>query len=171
MPSGLTFDEAALAAVTDYEINKKPSLPVFRRRIKLHLTPFFTGRRLAGITADDINIKYVAHRQQEGIIAWKGPRKGQRIRDVSNTEINHELKALKLIFNREMKNGRIGSMPHIRLLDEPPPRKGFLEPDQVDSVLSHLPDALRPVVEFAYITGWRLADEVLPLTWNHVDLK
>jgi integrase len=37
-------------------------------------------------------------------------------------------------------------------------------------VLGHLPAALVPVVEFAYITGWRVQSEVLPLQWRHVDL-
>lgn len=34
---------------------------------------------------------------------------------------------------------------------------------------THLPAALRPVVEFAYITGWRIASEILPLQWRNVD--
>ena len=38
-------------------------------------------------------------------------------------------------------------------------------------MLKHLPDDLRPVVEFAYITGWRMKSEVLPLEWRQVDFK
>jgi integrase len=30
---------------------------------------------------------------------------------------------------------------------------------------------LRPVVEFAYITGWRIASEIVPLQWRQIDLK
>ena len=33
-----------------------------------------------------------------------------------------------------------------------------------------MPAPLQPVVEFAYITGWRIASEVLPLQWRQVDL-
>jgi len=33
----------------------------------------------------------------------------------------------------------------------------------------HLPAALRPVVTFAYLTGWRLRSEILPLAWRPVD--
>jgi hypothetical protein len=29
----------------------------------------------------------------------------------------------------------------------------------------------RPVVTFAYVTGWRINSEVLPLQWRQVDLK
>jgi integrase len=38
-------------------------------------------------------------------------------------------------------------------------------------VQAHLPSALQPVIEFAYITGWRIASEVLPLEWRQVDLR
>jgi len=33
-----------------------------------------------------------------------------------------------------------------------------------------VPETLRPVVTFAYITGWRVPSEVLPLEWRQVDL-
>ena len=39
------------------------------------------------------------------------------------------------------------------------------------SVLPHLPEPMRPVVTFAYVTGWRINSEVLPLQWRQVDLK
>lgn len=41
---------------------------------------------MAGITAADLR-KYVAHRQKQGIVAVKGTRKGERVSDVSNSEI------------------------------------------------------------------------------------
>jgi integrase len=59
--------------------------------------------------------------------------------------------------------------PHIALLQENNARQGFFEPEQYASVLRHLPDDLRPVVTFAYITGWRVKSEVLTREWRHVD--
>jgi integrase len=50
-------------------------------------------------------------------------------------------------------------------------RTGFFEREQIDEILAHLPKATRPVVEFAYITGWRIPSEVLPLQWRHVDFE
>ncbi len=32
-------------------------------------------------------------------------------------------------------------------------------------------DSLRPVIEFAYVTGWRIPPEVLTLEWRRVDFK
>jgi len=48
-------------------------------------------------------------------------------------------------------------------------RTGFFEFEQFASILAHLPAALQPVIEFAYITGWRIDSEVLPLEWRQVD--
>jgi hypothetical protein len=46
--------------------------------------------------------------------------------------------------------------PHIALLEENNARQGFFEYEQYLGVLKHLGDELRPVVTFAYITGWRV---------------
>ena len=61
--------------------------------------------------------------------------------------------------------------PHIALLREDNARQGFFDSEQLRDVLKHLPEELRPVVRFAYITGWRAKSEVLTLDWRHVDLK
>jgi integrase len=39
------------------------------------------------------------------------------------------------------------------------------------ALLARLPEELRPPIQFAYVTGWRLKSEVLPLTWEQVDLE
>ena len=50
-------------------------------------------------------------------------------------------------------------------------RRGFFEPEQFRSVKGHLPAYMQPIVEFAYITGWRTPSEILPLEWRQVDMK
>jgi integrase len=35
--------------------------------------------------------------------------------------------------------------------------------------MKHLPDHVRPVIHFAFITGWRTLSEILPLQWWQVD--
>jgi len=46
-----------------------------------------------------------------------------------------------------------------------------LRPDGVFIRDTHLPGPVRPVITFAYITGWRIAPEVLSLEWRQVDFK
>ena len=45
----------------------------------------------------------------------------------------------------------------------------LLRRDQFLAVLAHLPAPVRPAATFAYITGWRIDSEVLPLEWRQVD--
>jgi integrase len=59
--------------------------------------------------------------------------------------------------------------PHIPLLREDNVRTGFFEPEQDLSVIAHLPTHLRPVITFAYVTGWRIPSEVLRLEWRQID--
>ena len=61
--------------------------------------------------------------------------------------------------------------PHFPMLKEAPPRRGFCEADQFQEVARYLPEDLRPVVTFAYITGWRVPSEVLTLPWAHVSFE
>ena len=164
----VTFDEAAQALVDDYTINHPSSLKGLNRRITKHLAPVFGGWRMAAITSTDV-VKYVAHRQRQGIVAVTGPRKGERIGDVSNAEINRSLQTLKRIFNLAIAQDRIAMKPKITLLTESAARSGFFEREQIESVVKHLPAEIQPVIRFAYLTGWRVADEVLPLEWRQVD--
>lgn len=165
----VTFDEAARALITDTTVHHPKSLKGLTRRITKHLAPFFGGWRLAAITSADVTV-YVAQRQQQGIVAVKGPKKGQRVKDVTNAEINRSLQTLKRIFSLAIEQNFLAMRPTIKLLPESLPRSGFFEREQIDSVLKHLPAEIRPVIRFGYLTGWRVADEVLPLEWRNVDL-
>src|SRR5215831_9756196 len=55
------------------------------------------------------------------------------------------------------------------MLDEDNVREGFFERDQFEAVRARLSEAVRSVVTFAYLTGWRVNSEVLPLQWRQVD--
>jgi len=92
-------------------------------------------------------------------------------RKVSNGEINRELTTLKRIFNLARQNGKLMHVPHVPMLKERNVRTGFFEREQIDRILVHLPPAIRPAVQFAYITGWRIPSEVLRMQWRHVDFE
>src|SRR5437899_8798431 len=62
----LRFEEAAQDLVDEYRLNNRDSLDELERRIKLHLKPFFGGRRMATITADDL-VAFTKHRKSATI--------------------------------------------------------------------------------------------------------
>jgi len=62
-------------------------------------------------------------------------------------------------------------MPHIPMLQEANARQGFFERDQFEAVRARMPQSVRGLVTFAYLTGWRVRSEVMPLTWSQVDMK
>jgi len=70
-----------------------------------------------------------------------------------------------------VRAGRLAQAPHLESLGSlNNARRGFFDAADFDAVVSELPEDLRPVMRFAYCTGWRVHSEVLPLTWRDVDL-
>ena len=75
------------------------------------------------------------------------------------------------MFSLAIQGGKLLHRPHIPMLKERNARSGFFVPDQYRATMTHLPADLQPVIEFAYITGWRINSEVLPLQWRQVDFE
>ena len=177
------FEEAAKDLVTEYKVNKRRSVDELERRIEKHLMPFFGGWRMASITTPDIRT-YVAERQSATEVTKKAytikrkdgttitvPEQRWSTSGVSNAEINRELTILKRMFTLAMQAGKLLHRPHIPMLEERNTRKGFFELEMLHAVLAHLAEPLRPMIEFAYITGWRIPSELLTLEWRQIDFK
>jgi integrase len=150
----MRFEGAQALFEADYTNNEYASLEDQQRRLRLHLAPVFGGTRMADITA-------------EAIAAYTHQR---RAADASAGTVNRELDILRRMFVLGVQQGRLLYRPHIPRLRERNARAGFFEPAMFESVRRHLPEALQPVVTFAYITGWRIDSEVLTREWRHVDL-
>lgn len=75
------------------------------------------------------------------------------------------------MFNLGIQAEKIVKKPYIPKLEEDNARQGFFERWEFDAVLARLPENLRPPLTFAYYTGWRVTSEILPLTWDRVDLE
>ena len=114
--------------------------------MRLHIRPYFGGRRAAAITTADIR-DFISKRQNTG--------------GASNREINRELAAIKRAFNLAIQGGKLIHAPYIPMLKENNVRKGFFEREQFEAVRSHLPPHVQPLITFAYITGWRIKSEVI----------
>lgn len=149
----LRFDDAVADVLNDYLVNGRKTHEHAKRRIDLHLTPYFGGRRMTDLTTADFRA-FTKHRLEAG---------------ASAAEINRELAIVKRAYSLAVKAGRLHVRPHIPMLAEHNVRRGFLEPSQFAEVKPHLPAAVRPLLEFGYLTGWRLASEVMPLEWRNVD--
>jgi integrase len=150
----IRFDDAAQDILADYANNEQSSVDDVDGRIRNHLAPFFRGWRLSEITTPDVRA-YTQQRRDAGAAAGT---------------VNRELAILKRMFTLAIQGGKLLYKPHIPLLQEHNTRTGFFERDAFESVRAHLPAALRPIVTVAYITGWRIDSEVLPLDWPRVDL-
>lgn len=149
------FEDAKTDIETEYAVNGRKSIAELKRRIKLHLAPVFGGRRMSSITTADVR-------------AFTKRRLDAK---ASAGEINRELAVLKRMFSLAVKGNKLMVRPHIPMLQEDNVRSGFFEREMFEAVRAQLPAPIRPIATFAYLTGWRIQSEILPLQWRHVDLK
>lgn len=149
----LRYDDAIEGLINHHKLKGRPTGKI-EQRIAKHLTPVFQKRRLSDLTLSDFEA-YAVRRQAQG---------------AANGTVNRELSWLQRAYNLAKRAGKLLHVPAFPALSEANPRTGFFENDQIANVISHLPDHLKPVVRFGYITGWR-ASEILKLEWRQVDMK
>ena len=95
--------------------------------------------------------------------------KRQLAAGLSTATINRSLACLRRMLAIAREDGKIQSIPAIRFLKEPSPRRGFVTQQQFDILLAALPTHLRPLVQFLYWCGCRKG-EALAITWDQVNL-
>ena len=134
----VTFEQLAAMIEDDYRANGRKSLRRALLSVK-HLREYFGHDRAVEITSDRI-AAYVRARREAG---------------AQPATIRLELAALKRMFTLAVQAGRIGQRPHVPSLEVRNVRSGFFEEPEMRAVLARLSDDLRPVIEFAYLTGWR----------------
>ena len=159
----VTVRELAQDYLNDYRVNAKKSLDKAERMVKRYdddgkerdseLIAYFGDCKAHGVGTDRVK-QFITKRQEEGL---------------ANATINRELSALKRMFNLGIQAEKIHRKPYIPMLKENNARKGFFEHGEFVAFRNALPDYFKPVVTFAYYTGWR-KQEILSLKWNHVDL-
>ncbi len=149
------FDELAEDFKTDYKVNEKDTLKKAERNVG-YLVKAFGGMRATDITTAAIK-QYIAKRMEDGM---------------SNATINRELAALKRMFRLAIKctPPKVALVPYIPMLKENNIRTGFFEDSMFEALLKELPEYIRPIATFGYITGWRKG-EILNLTWRQIDFQ
>jgi integrase len=160
----VTIRELAVDYVMDYRVNGKKSLSKALRMVTRHddegkekdstLMAYF-GDFKAHEVGTDLIKRYVATRQEQGS---------------ASATINRELSAIKRMFSLGIQAEKIFRKPYIPMLQEHNVRQGFFERAEFLAFRAALPDYLKPVVTFAYFTGWRRG-EIVGLKWNQVDLE
>jgi integrase len=149
-----TYDDMAKILEDSFVVNGRRSLKRLKGAL-VHLAGEFRGVPARAIDEGRIGA-YTRKRLDEG---------------AANGTINRELTALKRMYNLAIRAQRVARRPHIEMLAEATPRSGFVERQQYEAILAKLPTAVQPVVATAYLTGWRLASEILTRQWRHVDLN
>ena len=151
----VAFNQLAEDFLTDYRINGRDTLSKAERSVK-YLKEFFGGMKATEVTTDKVKT-YIEKRMGD---------------EMSNASINRELAALKRMFHlgAQCTPPRVNLIPYIPMLKESNVRKGFFENGEYLALRDALPEDLKPIITFAYHSGWRKA-EILGLTWDKVDLK
>ena len=151
----IKFDELAQDYLLDYQINGKSTLAKAKRIVR-YLLEEFEGVSAGNVTTPRIK-RYIEKRLDKGL---------------SNASINRELSAIKRMYNLAAKctPSKVAHVPYVPMLKENNIRKGFIEYEDFLALKEALPEYLKPVMTFAYFTGWRKS-EVLNLKWNQVNLR
>ncbi len=151
----VSYEEIRDALLADYTVNKRKWIQEGKDGnpyMTAHLDRFFSGYRAVNITTD-ASRGFVRKRQEEG---------------AASGTINRSLALLRRMFRLAVQDRKLHGVPHIPMLKEAAPRKGFLEYADFQKLRQELPEYLRPVMTMGYYTGMRLG-EILGLSWANVD--
>lgn len=149
----LTFEDMVKDLVNDYEVNGKRSLASVNFYLK-HLRGFFGMDRARDIAPDRVRA-YQNFRLKEG---------------ASNATVNREVATLGRMLTLAVNAEKLSRRPRLQMLEENNVRQGFLEHGDFMGLLDNLPDHLKPIIEYLYLSGWRKG-EAVKLEWRDVDLQ
>jgi integrase len=114
---------------------------------------FFKGRPASSITTDSAR-EFAQKLLAEG---------------AANGTVNRSLALLRRMLNLAREDGKLMTVPKIRMLKPGPARKGFLERGKFEELLANFPLNLQPTVTFLYYCGVRVG-EAKQIEWPQVDI-
>jgi integrase len=147
----ITFEDLASDFLADFRLKGNRSVEWAEDRLAA-LRAFFGASRAVDINSTRLRT-FAESRLEEGM---------------SPATVNRDLAVLRRMFSVAIKGGRLQSRPHFPMLQEAEPRQDFFEAPEFAAVRAKLPEYAQPVMDFAYLTGWRKS-EILGLEWSSVD--
>jgi integrase len=146
-----SFEDLTRLIEADYVANGRRSIVDMRGRI-VHLRA-----KLGKVPPTDVThsmlIEYMEERRAEG---------------AAPATIRYEMAVLGRMYTLAIHAGLLTAKPPMPTIKVRNTRTGFFETDEIERVLAALPEDLRPAIEFAYLTGWRIG-EIKSLTWAQID--
>lgn len=149
----VTFEDLCERIRTAYRVEDRKSLRRMEEALA-NLANFFAGQRAMAIGLSSLEAYAVRRQEQRAARATAA----------------YELAILRRAFTLAVRGNLIPRRPPFPTIRLNNARQGFFEPDELERILANLPDPLRPMIRFAYLTGWRIPSEVLRLQWHQVDL-
>ncbi|MDD5108876.1 MAG: site-specific integrase [Candidatus Omnitrophica bacterium] len=133
-----------------------------------NLKAYFGNKYLHEITPKDIE-QYKAERIKE---VKKQKTEDKEEQFISHATVNRALNCLSSLYNRAIEWGKATDNPmsKVKLFKVPDKRVRFLEKEEIDKLLSHCCEHLKPIVIVALHTGMRKG-EILGLKWHDIDIK
>jgi len=153
LPGKVTLATLCELIRTDYRVRGRRSGGTLETDLK-RLTEYFGHHKAASISWGEAQ-KYREWAQGQGY---------------AEATIAKRLAALKRMLRLAVKDGKLGAAPLIEIPQPKNARTGFFEREDFDTMVELLPPTYRGVARFAYLTGWRIRSEVLPLKWSNLDL-
>lgn len=148
----MSLEDIHQAVLADYRINGRKSL----RRAEIafkHILAYFGKDSPASAISHDTLSLYASARLEKVVAGT----------------VKIELAIFRKGFSLLERAGKLVSplFPRISLDNV---RQGFFEDHELEAVLRHLPEDLRPMLRFLNLTGWRVS-EASGLGWRNIDFK
>lgn len=149
----ITIEKLIDLIEADYLQEGRRSIMTLRRSRFPHLRAYFGTTDLSKIDGAALK-KYRDHRKAQ---------------KASNGSVNREVAVVTRAMRLAEERNMITAVPHVKKLNENNARSGFFEWDTFQLLLTKIDPWWHELYTTAYITGWRIDDELCPLTWAQVD--
>lgn len=162
-----TIGDLAELVINDYKVEQLKSLETVQCRINNLLAYFGKNAKAQDIKKVEID-RYVLARRENKKGIFRDQYGNEKV--ASDATILRELRTITKMFRLGVEVEKVAKVPPIPKLQNSKARQGWISMEEYLQLLKHLPDNLKPIVTFAWQTGWR-KEEILSLQWKNIDRK